>query len=65
MYQQRIEFINEIIQECLASNNNNSEPYLKERNYLWFKTYFLKSNIWFVKQNETVLFDKASEIVNK
>ena len=36
----------DIVQECLTRNNNNTE--LPQSNYVWVKTYFLKSNIWFV-----------------
>ena len=35
------------IEECLQVK----DTYLKQVNYLWFKTYLLYSNVWFVKQD--------------
>ena len=43
----------------------NDSSYFKTRNYIWFKTFFLHSNIWFVKKNKSIMFDIALEIVEK
>ena len=46
---------------------DDEEEYFRIRNYLWFKEYFVPSNVWFVKSynNKNVFFDNALKIVNK
>ena len=69
LFNQFVDCLNNVVNECLGSNNDNVNELCKTRNYIWFKEYLLHNNIWLVKygddKNNTILFDNLVGIINK
>ena len=61
MAQEFVSILIEIVENCLSGKN----AYYKHRNYLWFKTFILHSNIWFVRNGSQILFENVVTAVNK
>ena len=65
-----IKVLNEAVNECLESQSNSSsksddekESWLqvKARNYLWFKTFLLRSNIWLMRRSYNYDWSNVNE----
>ena len=55
-----VNLLKQTVQSALADTTNET----RKRDYLWFQNYLLNSNIWFVKYNDTLLFDEICKVLN-